>query len=120
MYGSTTGDNVIMSLIIDDGVANRGHRTNIFKTDFAYCGIATGSHPTYTIMSVITYAGDYVDMTQPTPPVVVAPGYPWTQDEISIKFMGSKCGITVFTDNTNTLDITCTIPTNPLDGNKAV
>jgi hypothetical protein len=34
--------------------------------------------------------------------------------------MGSPCGITSFTDNTNTLDITCKIPTNPLDGNKAV
>jgi uncharacterized protein YkwD len=62
MYGATTGDSVIMALIIDDGVASRGHRTNIFSNDFAYTGIATGSHPTYTTMAVMTYAGDYVDM----------------------------------------------------------
>ncbi len=29
----------IMGLIIDDGVANRGHRVNLLSTQYKYCGI---------------------------------------------------------------------------------
>ncbi len=62
MYGSTTGDDVIMALVIDDGVLSRGHRTNIFNADFGTCGIATGPHTKYDPMSVIGYAGTYITM----------------------------------------------------------
>ena len=38
---------VIMSLIVDDGVPSRGHRTNTFKNDVTHVGIANGGHFTY-------------------------------------------------------------------------
>ena len=43
-FYSETALEVILSLIIDDGVANRGHRENIFKADHGFCGVYTGDH----------------------------------------------------------------------------
>jgi uncharacterized protein YkwD len=54
-YGPTTAESVIMSLIIDDGVPDRGHRKTIFSTDWTNSGVGCGPHAEIGSVCVINY-----------------------------------------------------------------
>jgi len=60
-YGYNTGRDILVQLLVDDGVSNRGHRNNILNKDFKYTGAAIGSHKSYTYLCVIDYANVYTE-----------------------------------------------------------
>ncbi len=51
------GRDVIESLLVDDGVSDRGHRRNIYQSSARLVGIACGPHPKYGAMCVIVQTG---------------------------------------------------------------
>ncbi|MCB0833462.1 MAG: CAP domain-containing protein [Bacteroidetes bacterium] len=58
-YGNNTGREIVLALLIDDGVPSRGHRTNIMNPEFRAVGIACGPHKGYRYMCVMDLAGDF-------------------------------------------------------------
>ncbi|MFT6350123.1 MAG: hypothetical protein ACJAYB_003164 [Psychromonas sp.] len=57
IYGPNSGREVVVQLLIDDGVKSRGHRTNILKNDYTIVGVACDKHPSYLIVCVMDFAG---------------------------------------------------------------
>ncbi len=55
-YGSEDAADVVRQLVVDDGVADRGHRTLLFDDSIRYAGVSCGGHPVYRYMCVITVA----------------------------------------------------------------
>ena len=60
-YGHNTGKDIVVQLLLDDGVSSRGHRNNILNRNFKYSGAAIGSHSKFTYLCVIDYANEYTD-----------------------------------------------------------
>lgn len=58
-YGSFEARQIVIFLLIDDGVPERSHRANILNPCFRFAGVSYGKHPTYLSICVIDYAGDY-------------------------------------------------------------
>ena len=60
-FGPDEARQIVMQLIVDDGVPGRGHRTNIFKADYRTVGIAIGPHKTFRNMCVMDFADQFRD-----------------------------------------------------------
>lgn len=58
-YGSADAKKIVATLIVDEGVPGRGHRKNIFSTNFGVAGVACGGHARLGSMCVIDFAGGF-------------------------------------------------------------
>lgn len=56
-YGYDEPRAVVRQMIVDTGVAGRGHRRNIFTPGYRAAGVACGPHRAYGAMCVIDFAG---------------------------------------------------------------
>ncbi|MBP3709744.1 MAG: CAP domain-containing protein [Treponema sp.] len=57
-YGYNDARKIVIQLLVDDGVSNRGHRKNIFG-NYTHAGIGCGAHTKYGNMCVIDFANNY-------------------------------------------------------------
>lgn len=60
-YGNSGARQIVVFLLIDDGVKNRGHRTTLLNPNYKLVGVACGSHPVYNTMCVLDFAGGMAD-----------------------------------------------------------
>jgi uncharacterized protein YkwD len=60
-YGHNIGRDIVVQLLVDDGVSNRGHRNNILNKSFKYAGGSIDKHSKFTYLCVIDYANEYVN-----------------------------------------------------------
>jgi uncharacterized protein YkwD len=60
-YGYDQARLIVLSLLTDDGVTGRGHRKNIMNGAFRFLGLASGPHAEYESMTVMDFAGGYVE-----------------------------------------------------------
>ena len=55
-YGNSSAEDIVVSLVIDDGVPSRGHLQNIMNSSYRRAGAAIGPHKTYRFMCVIDFS----------------------------------------------------------------
>ena len=57
-YGNNDARRIVIQLLIDDGVASRGHRENMLNAKYVNCGVSINTHPVYRYLCVIDYASE--------------------------------------------------------------
>lgn len=63
-YGKNSARDIVLALIIDDGLPARKHRANIFASKFNYAGAAYGPHARFGSVCSIDFAGGYAERGQ--------------------------------------------------------
>jgi len=54
-YGNSEAIDIVFSWLIDEGIANLGHRKNILDPEFSHTGVSIAPHKTYEVNAVMTY-----------------------------------------------------------------
>jgi uncharacterized protein YkwD len=60
-YGEQSSRERVLTWLIDDGFATRGHRNRLLSDTYKTAGICCGPHKEYGAMCVLTLAGDFTE-----------------------------------------------------------
>ena len=71
-YGKSSARDVVLALIIDDGLPARKHRKNIFNPSYGYAGAAFGRHARFGTMCSMDFAGGYAERGESAADTLVA------------------------------------------------
>lgn len=69
-YGKSSARDIVVALIIDDGLPGRKHRKNIFNPAFNVAGAAYGAHARYRSVCSIEFAGSFAEQRSLTETLV--------------------------------------------------
>lgn len=61
IYDIRTAREMVIGMIVDDGVASRGHRRNIFDTTYRVAGVSISDAASNPSRGVIVYVGGFTD-----------------------------------------------------------
>ena len=61
-YGNSSARERVLTWLIDDGFASRGHRNRIMSDNYHVVGLSCGPHPEFGSMCVVTLAGGFTDV----------------------------------------------------------
>src|SRR5205807_8717638 len=65
-YGDQPARERLLTWLIDDGFASRGHRKRLMGAEYKVAGLSCGPHPEYKSMCVLDLAGGFVDIPTAT------------------------------------------------------
>ncbi|HMJ25013.1 MAG TPA: CAP domain-containing protein [Pyrinomonadaceae bacterium] len=88
-YGNESARERLLTWLVDDGFASRGHRRRLMSPDYKVAGVCCGPHPQFNSMCAITLAGGFIDL-QPAKADTSAPakGVTSTSKSKSVKKPG--------------------------------
>jgi hypothetical protein len=66
-YGNESARERVLTWLIDDGFATRGHRKRLMSADYGAAGLSCGKHPQYEKMCCLTLAGSFMDSVAAKP-----------------------------------------------------
>jgi uncharacterized protein YkwD len=66
-YGNDSARERVLTWLIDDGFASRGHRKRLLSNDYKVAGLSCGPHPQYGSMCCLTLAGGFTDLPPAKP-----------------------------------------------------
>jgi uncharacterized protein YkwD len=59
-YGRDKALDIVMSLLIDQGISDLGHRKNILNKDYRYVGVSVYPHRKYRVNCVMDFGGERI------------------------------------------------------------
>jgi hypothetical protein len=65
-FSSKTAEDVLISLVVDDGIQERYHRKNVFNPEIKYIGVACGPHKEFDNCTILDYVADIRNIGEPS------------------------------------------------------